>query len=122
LAGIFLTAAGLYFAKTFFVPVALALLLTFLLAPLVGRLSRADFNNVFAVLSAVTITSLLVTAIGAVVVLQLYDLAQSLPEYRENIHSKVKAISSRAGGFKATRRFFEKAAEQPSGARSTYQV
>jgi predicted PurR-regulated permease PerM len=89
-------------------------LLVFLLAPLVNRLVRAGWNNVIAVAAAVSVAFVLLSSVGVIVGLQLYDLAQQLPEYRGNIQSKVRKISSQGGSFLATKKFFERATVQPA--------
>ena len=45
--------------------------------------------------------------VGGLVMLQLYDLAKSLPQYRENIQNKVEAISSRSGLVEQITKTFE---------------
>src|SRR5690242_7664574 len=74
--GIILTTGALYFGRSFFIPIALSALLVFLLAPLVNRLVRAGWNNVIAVAAAVSVAFVLLSSVGVIVGLQLYDLAQ----------------------------------------------
>jgi predicted PurR-regulated permease PerM len=50
--------------------------------------------------------------VGGLVTLQLYDLAKSLPRYRENIQNKVEAISSRGGVVEQISKTFEARKEQ----------
>jgi hypothetical protein len=47
--------AALYFGREIFVPIALAILLSFVLAPLVGLLQRARIPRAFAVVSVVVL-------------------------------------------------------------------
>jgi predicted PurR-regulated permease PerM len=56
--------AALYLAKGVFIPFALALLLSFLLAPLVLRLQRWKFNRVAAVVTAVLVVLAGSSALG----------------------------------------------------------
>src|SRR6185503_5059054 len=88
---IVLTVAALYFAREVLIPVALALLLTFLLAPLVTRLRRWGWSKTPAVVTAVVLAFGVIAALTGLVTLQLVDLTQRLPEYRENIQAKIKA-------------------------------
>ena len=83
--------AALYFAKAVLVPLALAILFSFLLAPAVRRLERWMPRIVATLLVAVLVFSLL----GAVAVIagkQAVSLAAKLPEYRENITGKIRAV------------------------------
>jgi predicted PurR-regulated permease PerM len=53
LAYLVVTLAGLAWAKEFLLPIILAALISFLLAPLISRLERAGLGRVFAVLKSV---------------------------------------------------------------------
>src|SRR6185436_6136446 len=89
--------ATLYFGRAVLLPVALSILLTVLLSPLVTWLRGKGLPQIVAVV-AVSMTALgAALCIGGLVTLQLYDLAKSLPQYRENIQGKIEAISSRSG-------------------------
>ncbi len=88
----------LYFARVVFIPVALAVLLTFLLAPLVIRLRRWHFARVPAVLCVVGLAFLVIGIMGALVTVQLGDLAGRLPEYQENIQKKVHSVRESSSG------------------------
>jgi predicted PurR-regulated permease PerM len=83
--------AALYFAKAVLIPLALAILFSFLLAPAVRRFERWMPRIVATLLLAVLVFSLL----GAVAVIagkQAVSLAAKLPEYRENITGKIRAV------------------------------
>jgi len=97
LAGVAVVIAGLYFAQDFLIPVALSLLLSFLLAPLCQRLERLKMGRIASVIIVVVLSLGLVTGIGWVVTGQLIDLANKLPSYRDNIHSKVERWRASAG-------------------------
>lgn len=84
--------AGLYFAQDVLVPLALSVLLAFLLAPLVKRVERLHLSRVPAVLVVVALSSCLIVGLGYVVTSQLVGLAYKLPEYRDNIRHKVQAL------------------------------
>lgn len=89
----------LYFARVVLIPLALAILLSFVLAPLVTMLQRR--LRLFRVI-AVAITALLafsvIAAVSWVVALQAIDLAEKLPSYRANIREKVETLASGTGG------------------------
>jgi predicted PurR-regulated permease PerM len=89
LPAIVLTVAILYWAREVLVPIAIALLLTFVLNPVVSGLEWLGLRRVFAVgISAVLAFSLLLGA-GWVVTRQIAGLANELPQYRRNIREKI---------------------------------
>jgi len=93
-----LVLAALYFARAILVPVALAVLLTFLLAPVVGWLQRYIRTRSLAV-ALVTVTVVAVAAAGTFAVGQQFvGLASRLPEYRETIGRKVRSIRESTRG------------------------
>jgi predicted PurR-regulated permease PerM len=79
-------------AKEFLLPVVLATLISFLLAPVVSRLERWRFPRAVAVLCVVAIVFAVIGGIGSTLSLQGLDLVNSLPKYRENIQAKWSAI------------------------------
>ena len=83
--------SALYFGRDLLVPLALAGLLTFMLAPLVTRCQRW-LGRVGAVLLAVMIIFAVTGAAGWVLTRQAVDLANKLPDYKENIRSKLHSI------------------------------
>jgi predicted PurR-regulated permease PerM len=88
----------LYFAREVFIPLALAILLAFLLAPLVFHLRRWGIPRIPAVLSAVLFAFILLGTIGTFMASQLADLAHKLPEYQHNVHQKLESIRSSGSG------------------------
>ena len=84
--------ATLYFGKEVLVPVTLALLLAFLLAPLVGLLRRAHLGRVPSVLLGVIVALGIILAIGGVIGSQIAQLATNLPQYAPVIESKVARV------------------------------
>lgn len=89
--------ALLYFASAILIPLALAALLTFLLAPLVSRIERW-LGRVAAVLLVVTMIFATAGAVGWVLTRQVIDLATKLPNYKENIAHKLRAFQMPKGG------------------------
>lgn len=89
--------AALYFAKQVLLPFALAILLSFLLTPVVRRLERWGLGRIPAVLIVVVICFGAIGAASYVMVQQLYDLAYQLPEYKDNIVNKAQAFRSEDG-------------------------
>ena len=90
-----LVIAGLYFGRDILIPLALAILLGFVLDPLVVRLRRARLPRIVAVIIVVGI------ALGAVAVttyfltIQVRQLSEQLPIYQSNIQNKVRLFRTR---------------------------
>jgi predicted PurR-regulated permease PerM len=84
--------AVLYFAREIFIPFAFALTLTFLLIPVVALLQRLRAGRAVSVLATVVVSLVVVGGLGWVIVNQLVDVANQLPQYRQNIHNKIEAF------------------------------
>src|SRR6266404_7783287 len=82
---------ALYFARTVFVPLALATLITFLLSRLVTKLERW-IGRIPAVLLVVVFLFSLAGATSWMVGRQVVDLARKLPEYQANITRKLHSV------------------------------
>ena len=89
--------AALYIARDLLIPLSLAALLTFLLAPLVSGLERW-LGRICAVLLVVLLIFTGLGAAGWVLTRQLVDLATKLPDYKENISVKLRSIQTPSGG------------------------
>lgn len=107
LATVVIVVGALYFGRDIFVPLALAMLLSFALAPLVRGLRRLSFPNVPAVLTVVACAFLVILAFGSVIAWQLADVAGQLPTYRYNIEAKIEAVRKAPPGGQ----LFERATE-----------
>src|SRR5512145_3043922 len=97
LAGGTLVVAILYFAQAVIVPIALAVLLTFLLTPVVMPLQRR-IGRVAAVLVVGLLTFSALGAIGWATTRQLGLVIQELPAFRANIRQKVRDIRTAGDG------------------------
>ena len=90
--------AVLHFAQDVLVPVALAIMLAFLLAPLVSRLERWGVNRPIAV----ALTTLVAFAVLAVLVFlvanQFLRFVEELPSYKENLLAKIRSFAGGAQG------------------------
>lgn len=84
----------LYLAADILMPIALAVLLGFVLTPIVSRLERWRLGRVPSVLAVVVLLFLAIIGFGAVVGSQLGDLADNLPTYQRNIHTKIESLRS----------------------------
>jgi predicted PurR-regulated permease PerM len=98
LLSVVLVVAVLYFARDIFIPLALSVLVAFLLAPLVTRLRRWGWWRVPAVLSVVTLSFVVMSVIGFLMTTQLSELGHKLPEYQHNIHQKLQSIRDSSNG------------------------
>jgi predicted PurR-regulated permease PerM len=83
---------ALSWAKDFLLPIILAILISFLLAPVVTRLEKFGLHPVLAILSTVAIAFAVIGAIFATVLVQTVDLMNALPKYRQNIEAKWTSI------------------------------
>jgi len=84
--------AVLRLAQEVFIPLALAILFTFLLAPLVGRLYELGVNRVLAVTVSVAFALTLIGVLADVAFNQLGDLAHELPGYQRQLHENLSHI------------------------------
>lgn len=91
-----LVVATLYLGSDILVPIALAVLLTFVLAPIVSRLERLRLGRVPSVLAVVVLVFAGIAGFGTVVGGQIADLANNLPSYQQNIHAKLASLRSSA--------------------------
>ena len=98
LVGIVVVIAGLYFGRQVLIPLALAVVLAFLLTPLVALLEKGHFGRVPSVLAALVLSFALLTAAGWGVANQLMEILSDLPDYKANIHSKIEAIRAPGSG------------------------
>jgi len=107
--------AGLYFAKDVLVPITLAILLSFVLSPVVAWLRRLKLPKGLAVLLSVVFALGLLGGVGTLVGSQAASLVDDVPSYARTIGDKV----DRAKAFAADRvAFFTPAAEREPAGRS----
>ena len=88
----------LYFGREIIIPIALAILLSFVLAPLVGLLQRLRIPRGLAVVSVVTIAFALIFAMGSLLASQLTQLAGDLPRYQSTISEKIQSFRETTAG------------------------
>ena len=118
LASVCIVVAAIYFAQEVLIPLALAILLCFLLAPLVRRLERLKLPRVAAVMTVVAAAFVVILALGYVIFRQVQVLGNDLPRYHDNIIAKARALRLPGGGIteeiKKVGTEIEKAANQPA--------
>ena len=92
--------AILYLGQDVFLPLAVAILLTFALAPIVSALRRLSIPRTVAVIITVTVAFLFIALFSFLVASQVSSLAQNLPTYQYNIIEKVRSLrdSADSGG------------------------
>jgi predicted PurR-regulated permease PerM len=88
--------AALYFGREVLVPIALAILLSFVLSPLVRILRSWYFPRVVAVLLVVFVAFVAIFALGTLMVSQVNQLAKDLPRYQYTLQEKIDTVR---GGF-----------------------
>src|SRR5829696_2666931 len=112
--------AALYLAKDVLIPIALGVMLSFLLAPLVTRLQRWGLNRITAVAIIITLLCGAFGGLGMIVFGQIRDVADKLPEYQSNIEEKVTWVRrfTQNGSFDKAMKVIQettaKATSQPS--------
>jgi predicted PurR-regulated permease PerM len=98
LGGVVLVTASLYLAQKILIPLALAVLIAFILSPVVDGLQRRGLWRVPSVLLVVALAILLVSGIGLALALQLKSLAAGLPNYQANISLKIAGLREAGQG------------------------
>src|SRR5580698_9087880 len=88
---------GLYFGREIFVPVALAVLLSFVLAPFVSRLQSLRLPRVAAVVAVVILGFAVIFSLGGLMVTQASRLAAALPGYEQTLRSKIESLRGLTG-------------------------
>ncbi|TPN69791.1 AI-2E family transporter [Mesorhizobium sp. B1-1-1] len=86
------TVAILYVAKEVLLPLAIAVLLTFALAPIVSLLRKLKLPRMIAVLGAVASAFVLVSLFSLIVATQVSQVAQDIPTYQSNILEKIRTL------------------------------
>lgn len=90
--------AALYVGQDVFLPVVLAILLAFVLAPFVDLMRRWRVPRVPAVIVAVLVSVSVIVSLGGVIGFQLAGLASDLPRYQSTIRDKVGSLREGAMG------------------------
>lgn len=93
-----LIATFLYVAREVLIPIALAVLLSFVLSPVVRFFQRWYVPRALAVVAVVAIAFALIFALGSLLVAQVNQLATDLPSYRSTLSDKIKSVRGVAGG------------------------
>ncbi len=84
--------AGLYFGRPVLLPLALAVLISFALAPLVALLKRLSLGNVLPVLVSLLFAVVILSSLAAFMGSQLANLATDLPRYHADLQDFAQVI------------------------------
>lgn len=90
--------AALYWAREILIPIVLAILLTFVLSPLVTLLQRWRFPRTIAILVAVSFSLGIILSLGGMVATQVNQLAGELPQYQATLREKAQKLRDMIGG------------------------
>jgi predicted PurR-regulated permease PerM len=93
-----LVVAVLYFAREVLVPLALAGLIAFVLAPAALRLERWGMKRMPAALLVILLSLAGVAVLGWVLLGQIYSLAIDFPEYQQNVTDKIESMHLDSAG------------------------
>ena len=83
---------ALYVGSDILIPLALAILLSFMLRPVVIRLQRFGLGRIPAVLAVVLLLFVALLGLGAIVANQVVNLADNLPRYEWNLRTKIRDL------------------------------
>jgi predicted PurR-regulated permease PerM len=93
-----LVIAALYVGREIFVPVALAVLLSFVLAPFVTKLQAWRMPRTLSVIIVVFVGFSVIFGLGGLMVSQASRLAADLPGYQQTLKDKIDSIRGLTGG------------------------
>ena len=110
--------AALYVGQEVFLPVVLAILLAFVLAPFVDVMRKWHLGRVPAVIIAVLVALGIILSLGAIIGFQVAGLASDIPRYQTTIESKIGSLREGTLGklpalLKDFGRRFDKAVAEP---------
>lgn len=93
-----LIVTGLYIGREILVPIALAILLSFVLSPFVTRLQHWRVPRVLSVLLVVLIGFSIIFSLGGLMVSQAARLAEDLPSYQQTLRDKIQKLRGVTAG------------------------
>jgi predicted PurR-regulated permease PerM len=95
---IVLVVASLYLGRQILIPLALALVLSFLLTPFVMWVEKCHVRRVPAVVVVLTLSVAVIGLLSWVISGQLMEITAQLPNYGANIHAKLESIHDQKEG------------------------
>jgi predicted PurR-regulated permease PerM len=99
--------AALYFGRDVFVPIALAIILSFVLAPLTRLFQGWGFPRSLSVITVVFVAFAAIFGLGGLIASEIGQLAGNLPRYQATMEQKIKSLRGPTG----TTRTLERAAD-----------
>jgi predicted PurR-regulated permease PerM len=90
--------ALLYFGRDVLIPITLAFIFSFLIAPFVRALRHLGLGHTLSVCTGVLVVTLTLGAIGAVLISQVTRMSASLPLYQDTIASKIEVLDELTRG------------------------
>ena len=94
-----LTIATLYLAQAILLPLALAILFSFLLAPVVSRLENWGLPRIPAVVTVVAVAFVGLTTLVVIFSAQLLQVTYELPAYKVRLRDKVNLVRTQTAPF-----------------------
>ncbi len=98
LLAVVLIVTALYFARDVFIPLALGLLLSFLLSPIVNRLQRWGIPNVTAVVATALLAFVLLAGGFTMLGRELTALVGDLPRHKGELVAKARSVAGMTNG------------------------
>ncbi|KQO71930.1 hypothetical protein ASG63_09240 [Methylobacterium sp. Leaf94] len=89
---------GLYVGRDVLIPIAIAILLSFVLGPLVNLLRRWHFGRFLSVAASVLLALGTAAALATLIGVQLADIAKDVPRYRSTIERKIEGLNDTPAG------------------------
>ncbi len=96
--GLILAVAVLYFARELLIPLAFALLLAFLLSPIVKRLETWRIPRAAAASLVLLVTCALLAVVGWYVMAQLFEIVGRMRDDTKNIQHKIELLQGESTG------------------------
>jgi len=90
--------ASLYWAQSVLIPIALSIMLTFLLSPVATALERTGLGRLPSIILIVLLTFSLLGTVGWVVAIEFTSLGNELPKYTDNIRQKISDVRGAGKG------------------------
>lgn len=88
----------LYFGRDVLIPITLAFILSFLIAPFVRALRHIGLGQTMSVCTGVLLVTVALLGIGTVIVQQVGAMGASLPQYQDTIASKLETLDELTRG------------------------
>jgi predicted PurR-regulated permease PerM len=83
----------LYLGRAVIEPLAMAMLLSLVLAPPIRRLRNMNFGRTASVITVVVLALCIIGALGFVMETQVTRLAEEIPQYQKNLRAKITSLN-----------------------------